>query len=82
MPHYKLEKHEGIWTNIDEVPYKHRLGELFLNGDQLVFSSSIETLINMEKESKPWKVRSDVYASYIEKAKKITMDIISYYGGS
>ena len=56
LPHYKFEKYEGIWTNSDEAPFHHRLGNLFLNGEDLVFSSSIETLINLDKESKPWKI--------------------------
>ena len=41
LPHYKIDTHEGIWTNSDEAPYHHRLGDLFFNGEDLIFSSSI-----------------------------------------
>lgn len=46
LPHYKYNAEEGVWSNIDEMPYKHRLGDIFVNGDEFMFSSSIETLIN------------------------------------
>lgn len=78
LPHYKIDTHEGIWTNSDEAPYHHRLGDLFFNGEDLIFSSSIQTLINLDKESKPWKIRKEWFETYIEKANEVLLDIVAY----
>lgn len=43
-----------------------------------MFSSSIETLINLDKESKPWKVRKECFDTYIQKAKGVLLDIVTY----